>query len=281
MGSSGGGGGGTYTVEIKHPAYIEDRHKTALELSFAYGQSIIGHSPYKSYDDLQVDDSFFGYGYAISSFESLYGTFGRKMAGINIDELFTSAFSSKINSMLSDDVIETEASIIDEAVDAEQGAKLEARRLNAVNSTTMIIAQSNIESNRIKKISELRGSVKYSMTPEIVNSWTSTMSWDKSVVVNYAQGLKNYYLCRTEADAKNYQKGSENALWPFTVLDYERSMLTILRGGRTSRTLNKRERSDISKALVIASYTAQGAAIGGPIGAIIGFTVGVGMIFLE
>ena len=48
-----------------------------------------------------------------------------------------------------------------------------------------------------------------------------------------------------------------------------------------TKVLTSRSRSDVSKALLISSYTATGAAIGGWVGGAIGFVVGIAAVLFE
>ena len=59
-------------------------------------------------------------------------------------------------------------------------------------------------------------------------------------------------------------------------------------GARTSRTQTKKERSTVSKALLVASYTWQGAQLGAYfppygaiIGAVVGFVIGMAVMLME
>ena len=74
----------------------------------------------------------------------------------------------------------------------------------------------------------------------------------------------------------------------FTVLDFERAALGALQGATFQKTMAPRERSLLSKGLLVASYTVTGAYIGSAfpgvgtiIGGIVGFIVGLAIIFLE
>lgn len=281
----GGGGGET---EIRFAPYIEIKHYDLLNAAAAERKSIIDDSPYSEYAMPSTDDAFFGIGYSLSNFPSLYDTFGKQMAGVNIDELFTSSFSEKMNCALSDGYIDSEVNIIDDHINQMAQEKILSRDANSATSTTFINAQANIESSRIKKVTELRIRVRYSLIPGIVKTWNKTLSWNKETVLKYAEAMLSYYLCKINTDEAGYNKKTENTIWPLTVLDFERSLLAAMRGTRVSRVGTKEERSLVSKVLVVASYTVQGAQIGSYfppygtiIGAIVGFVIGLAIILLE
>jgi len=284
----GSSSSGDTTTTIRFAPYIESKHSDALDMSVSTRESIIDVSPYAAYAAVSSDNAFFGIGYSISSFPSLYDTFGKFMAGLDIDELFTSSFSYKMDSALSNDYIDSEISIMDDSINQMQKEKILSRDSNTANSSTFIIAQANIEDNRIKKTTELRLDVRYSLIPGIVETWSKTLSWDKSVVTEYAKAMLGYYLCKTNTDEAEYNKKTENTIWPITVLDFERSMLAAMTGAKVTRTMTDKERSDISKALLVASHTWQGAQMGsywGPygtvIGAVVGFAIGMAVMLFE
>jgi len=58
-------------------------------------------------------------------------------------------------------------------------------------------------------------------------------------------------------------------------------MLAAMTGAKASRVMTAKERSDVSKALLVASHTWQGAQIGGVYGAVIGFVIGTAVMLLE
>jgi hypothetical protein len=83
---SGGGGGDTETT-VRYAGYIEDKHKDFLNVVAAQRANIIDDSPYAGFVDIDIDPAFFGTGYLISSFPSLYDMFGKFMAGLDIDTI--------------------------------------------------------------------------------------------------------------------------------------------------------------------------------------------------
>ena len=264
---------------IRFAPYIESRHASAIDRSVAAREAVINNSPYAAYTAVSADNAFFSLGFMLSSFPSLYDTFGKNLAGLDIDSLFLGSFSDKMAS--TDEAVESELSIIDDAINQMQEEKISARDLNASNGSTFIIAQANIEADRVKKTTEFRLAIKYSLIPGIVSTWTKTLSWDKSLVTKYAESLRDYYLCKINTDEAGYRKSTEDALWPITVLDFERSMLAAMTGAKASRVMTAKERSDVSKALLVASHTWQGAQIGGVYGAVIGFVIGTAVMLLE
>jgi hypothetical protein len=271
---------------VRFASYIESKHKSAIQEAVTTREKIIEHSPYAGYSSLSADDAFFGIGFMVSSFPSLYDTFGKNLAGLDIDSLFTSAVSAKMSD--SEDVLRSELALIDDSIEQMQEHKLSARDLNATNGSTFLMGSATIEQNRITKTTDFRIAIRYGLIAGVVSSWTGTLSWNEDLVKRYAQSLRDYYLCRVNADDFGYKTESNDTLWPITVLDFERNMLAAMTGSRASKAMTEKERSNISKAFLVASHTATGAQVGsmfGPYGTIVGgavgFVVGMAVMLLE
>jgi len=91
MGSSGSS---SSTGPVRYAPYIEDKHKAFLAVSEAAGIAARLTNPYENYVDLDFDDAFFGSGYVMASYPSLYDMFGKFMAGLDIDSLWDQVLSS-------------------------------------------------------------------------------------------------------------------------------------------------------------------------------------------
>jgi len=286
MGSSSSSSSSDQVTTVRYAPYIESRHASAVDRAVSAREAVVDDSPYAAYTAVSADNAFFSLGFILSSFPSLCDTFGKNMAGLDIDSLFSSALSDKLAS--TEEAVESEISIVNDSIDQMQSEKLLSRDLNAAKASTFVIAQANIEMDRIKKTAEFRLAIKYSLIPGIVSTWNKTLSWDKSIVTKYAESLRDYYLCRVNSDDYGYKKKSDNLLWAINVLGFEKNMLAGMTGLRASRVLTERERSDVSKALLVASYTATGAQIGSLfpglgtlVGAVIGFIIGMAIMLLE
>jgi len=271
---------------LRFAPYLEEKHSSALELSFSTGAAVIDNSPFASYDPPSADDAFFGVGFMLTSFPGMYDSFGKFMAGLDLDSLFTQTFIDKV--LNADDPVPTEVAILEDAIEQGQEQKILARSLNASTGSTFVVSQANIEQSRVKRIAELRLTIRYGLVAGAVKAWNDTLRWQDDLVTRYAESLKDYYLCRINANDFGYKMNSNSALWPFNVLGFEMDMLASMRGSRAIRTMTERERSKVSKGLLVASYTWSGAQIGSYfppygtiIGAVVGFVVGVAIMLLE
>ena len=281
MGSSSGGGGGVKTT--RYAPYIEAKHDAMLNVTASYSTTALLASPYSNYTDVEVDDALFGLGYLITSYPSLYDMFGKFMAGFDVETLWSSLFPTQMNKTELQDTIDAQMQLFDDALKVNEVPNLStiARDTNSVQSSTFIIGKANIESYRTKTFCEVSADIKFAILTLINQKWTEYLNWSKEVIAYYAFNLKFYFLAQSGIDNVNTTFDVRDKLWPFTVLDFERAALGALQGATYQKTMTPRERSLISKALLVMSYVVTGVYIGGPVGAIIGFVIGLAMIFLE
>jgi len=68
----GGGGGGDQKTEVRYADYVEKAHKDFLNVMKSKRNAVIDDSPYTGFTDISYEVGFFGAGYTIASFPSLY-----------------------------------------------------------------------------------------------------------------------------------------------------------------------------------------------------------------
>jgi len=222
-------------------------------------------SPFLNYTDVEVDNAFFGAGYAITSFPSLYDLYGKFMAGLDIDALYTQVFESVVNSPIVNDLVSAEAALMDDDIRANSYPRLElgSRDLNSSNSSTVIIAKALVEDGKVKSLSKLSAQLKYNLIPVAQAVWQTHLEWNKGVVGMYSEIMKFFFAAKADMDEINYAMAAKNALWPFTVLDFERAALGALQGA----TVQKTDVAGASTTARVLSGALSGAAMGSMVGA--------------
>ena len=263
-----GGGGGSapaYTwSEIRYAGYIEARHSDFLLSVYSARIGAISNSPFVDYTDIEVDNAFFGAGYTISSFPSLYDMYGKFMAGLDIEALWTQEYNDTIDSSVINDLIAAEGALIDDEIETTSIPRLQTgmRDLNSVMSSSFVVGKSLIEDTRTKMIAKFSADLKYQLIPVAQSRWQTHLDWNKQVVSIYAEVMKLYFSAKTDIDEVNYAMAAKNILWPFTVLDFERAALGALQGATNSKT-------DVAGAST-ASRVLSGALSGAAMGAMVG-----------
>jgi hypothetical protein len=279
--SSGGGGGDSETT-IRYAGYVEDKHSAFLNEMQAQRIAAVGNSPYAGY--LGITDylsAFFGAGYTIASFPSLYDMYGKFMAGLDVETLFTQILDDSINNTAINNRVSAHAVELSDDItnNAEPRVVTGLRDINSVLSSSFIVARTMLETARLKELSKYDSELRVKMLPIAAQRWATHLEWNKNVVSIYADIIKLYYSAVMDINNHNYNIWAKDALWPFTVLDYERAGLGALQGATKTKTDGGP--SDVQSAIGGAAVgAAAGYMVGGPWGAAIGGAVGLASAFL-
>lgn len=275
-GSGGGGGGGDQTTTVRYAPYVESKHQSFLTAMQTFRESATGASPFDGYTDIVVEAAFFGSGYAISSFPSLYDMYGKFMAGLDIDAIYDQVYEDTVNSSEVDNLVSAEVELLDD--DIEQNIlprfQLGMRDINSVVSSSFVVGKALIESARVKSISKFSAELRYRLLIAASDRWKTHLEWNKHVVMSYIEVMKLYYATKLDIDDFNYSMAAKDVLWPFTVMEYERAALGALQGAGTS-TSDVAGSSKTARALSGALAGAAAGASFGPWGAAAGGAIGL------
>jgi hypothetical protein len=279
MGGSSGGSSSSGTTQVRYAPYIEEHHGTFLDVVASERATAITASPFSGYTDIEVDDAFFGAGYLISSFPSLYDMYGKFMAGLDIEALWDQIFDSTIDGTVTKNLVSAEADLLDDDIETTVIPRMQVgmRDINAVMGSSYVIQRAVIEDTRVKALAKFSAELKYRLIPVAEARWSNHLTWNRGVVDTYAQILKFYYAAKIDVDDKNYSMATKDLLWPFTVLEYERIALAAMQGAINTQN----EVAGASKASKVLGGALTGAAAGammgsaaGGIGAVPGAAIG-------
>jgi len=278
--SGGGGGGGDQETTVRYAPYVEAAHSSFLTATSTYRTNTTEESPYSDYEDIISESAFFGTGYTIASFPSLYDMYGKFMAGLDIDTLFSQIFEDTVNASEVSDLVSAEGALLDDDIDANVLPRFQVgmRNINSVMTSSYIIGKSLIEDSRVKSLSKFSSELKYKLIPVVTERWKSHLQWNDNVIRMYAEIMKLYYLVKIDVDKMNYAMASKDLLWPFEVLDYERANLGALQGASKTTTESdggSRTAGAIGGAMTGAAAGAM-ATGGNPMGAVVGGILGLG-----
>jgi len=261
----GGGGGGTQKTYIRYAPYVETHHADFLNwILVKRNEALNRENPFKDYSFIEVDAAFFGTGYVLSSFPSLYDMFGKFMAGLDIEALWDQMIESTVNSPIVNDLISAESALMDDDINANAIPRLQTgmRDMNAVMSSSFVIGKAIIEDARVKSLTRMRAKLKYDLIPIASSRWVTHLEWNKGVIGIYSEIMKFYFSAKTDIDEINYTMRVKERLWPFTILDFERAALGALQGAVNSKT-DVAGASTVSK---VISGALSGAAMGSMVG---------------
>src|SRR4030067_906846 len=136
----GGGSSSSGKTEIRYAKYVEDHHKAFLDIVSSERASAIHSSPFTGYVYIDYANAFFGLGYVISNFPSLYDMYGKFMAGLDIETLFTQILDDSINNSAIDNRVSVHA--VDLEDDIIQNA--DPRLVTGMRDINSVIASSFI-----------------------------------------------------------------------------------------------------------------------------------------
>jgi len=282
----------TTKLELRYADYIEDEHKRFLNHCHQLWEELEDESPYQNYPALDIDSAFFCAGNAISDFPALYDMFGKFMSAFDVEVLWNYIFADSFNATEINANLAAEIKLIDDnfIIKTLPDFATMMRDLNAVITSSFVIGKAAIEDARIKALSKVSLRLKCQAIDDLKVRMLGSLRWSKQTITDYANLMKSYYMLKPDVDDSNYKFETRDKLWPLDVLDFERAGLGALQGAFYEKTwLGLRKRSNLSKGLLIASYTVTGICIGfhigawwgAVIGAVIGCIIGIAIVLLE
>lgn len=274
----GGGGSSDNTTKIRYAWYIEVHHQQLLNTAWAYTNSSINNSPFANFINIPLDAAFFGTGYLISSFPSLYDMYGKFMAGLDIETLWNQLHTDTAYGPVINDIVASDAALLEDELNVElTKMRVGMRDINSVMSSSFIVTEGNMRDTKLKVMAKTRSDLRAKFTDLGQRRWETHLEWNKGVVSMYTELMKLYYAAKMDIDDYNYSMATKNLLWPFTVLDQYRSCVGVLSGATTSSGGVK----GASQGAKVLSGMASGAAMGAMavpanpvVGAIVGGVIG-------
>lgn len=237
------GKGGGESTSVRFAPYVEAHHVDFLDTVGEYIDSTLAaENPYSDWEDGvllgEIEASFFGTGYLISDFPSLYDMYGKFMAGLDIEVLFDQSLDDTINGTPVANAISAEAISLSDELENVAYPRFDAgmRDINAVMSSTYVVGKAMMETERLKALSKFSANVRLGLVPTAVQRWQSHLDWNKNVIDSYQAIMKLYVATTTGIRGLDYDMKVKAALWPFQVLSYEGTALGALVGASDSKT---------------------------------------------
>jgi hypothetical protein len=281
----------TTTTVMRYAPYVEEHHNIFLDAMTAQREVAIAVSPFASYTFDVIDEDFFGVGYLVSSFASLHDMFGKFMAGLDIETLWNAAVTAVLTPSEVQDHINAQKEILDAQVILKTLPNFQhkMRDINAVMSSSFVVGTAMIEDKKIKDLGVICTEAIAQLIPTAQKQWKDALDWNKGLITTYAKLMRDYFSSRMTTDEAHYKMKTDDLLWPFTVLDYERKGLKALSPvTKQAKKIQAAVGGPAMRVVTIISWTLQGAYIGSEIypgwgtaiGAVVGFLVGLADAFL-
>jgi len=268
----GTGGGGTTT--IRYAPYIEVQHMDFLLKVRAAVDASLGHSPFAGTEELDVDTAFFGAGYGLASYPSLYDMYGKFMAGLNVEAVWSELFAATLYGPEVETLVQKESALMQDELTSNILPKYHAgmRDLNAVNSSSFAIGKALLYDSKQKSVEKFAAELRYKLITLAHARWETHLKWNSDVINTYMAVIKHYYAIKEAMVEMGYKFKEKDALWDFEVLDNERTALGALQGATRSKKEGPgKAMGALGGALSGASA---GAMVGGGYGAVIGGVIG-------
>lgn len=274
-----GSGKGDSSATVRYAPYIEDKHIAFLNEIVARRTAAIDSSPYTGVATVASDDGFFGVGFTLASFPSLYDMYGKFMAGLDVEVLYSQIYGDLMEGPVTHALVSSESAFLSDELESDTLPRFETgmRDLNAVMSSTFIIGKALLEDTRQKAVAKYSAGLQYALLPVASQRWQAHLEWNKGVVLTYSEMMKLYFTAKMDVDTHNQEVVTKHRLWPFTVLDYERVAIAALQGA-TKSTSHVAGASGVGRALSGAlggaamgamatpAFPVSGAAVGGLLG---------------
>lgn len=257
----GGGGDTKNEVTTRQSQFIQDAHQQLLWFVETEVRAKLDNSPFAGFPFFDTDCAFFGLGFTLCSFPSLYDMFGKFMAGLDVDALYNQIFLDTTTGPLITNLTGEQA--VELADDLEQNTlprfEVGMRDINAVMSSTFIVGKALIETGRTKALSKFDAELRYRLIPEAGERWRAHLNWNKGVVELYGQLLKLYISANLDTNNQFMDYRAKDFLWNMTLFDNYRLAVGATAGG--SRTT-----SDVVGGPSQTQRTIGGAMTGAAIG---------------
>lgn len=283
-----GKGGGSTSGRLEYAKYIEKRHEKFLDIVIARRDAAIDDSPYENITDVACDDGFFGTGFTLASFPSLYDMYGKFMAGLDVEVLYNQIYSDLMEGPVTHSLVSAEAAFLEDEIESDVLPRYSVgmRDINAVVSSTFLIGKALLEETRVKAIAKYSAGLQYALLPIAAQRWQAHLEWNRGVITTYGEIMKLYFSAKMDVTNHNQENLVKDRLWPFTILDFERAALAAMQGGRPSGSEagTSQIAKSISGAMGGASMGgmiagASQGAVTGPVGAGIGAVLGLAASF--
>jgi hypothetical protein len=237
MGSSGGTTTTTSgTSTIRYAPYIEEHHVQFLNETGTYVDAATAAAPFDDFSEIPIDVGFFGAGYVLASFPSAFDVFGKFVAGLDVDALWSQMYDSTVECPEIANIINAQAVMMHDELDTVALPKFQIgmRDMNAVMSSSYVMGKTLLLNQLEKHLTTFATETRFKMIDVAQNRWKMHLMWNQDAASKYTQLIKDYFNVKDSMTTLNYNMNSKRALWPLLVRDYERANLGALQGALTN-----------------------------------------------
>lgn len=273
----GGGGDSPDHMTIMYAGYIEAVHKQVLSHDSVHTvptlcvieamNAAFNQSPYSSYSQVSAEAGFLGEGYTLNQFPALFDMYGKFMAGLDIEVLWSQIYENNVHGEDLDAAVTSFGNMLSDQIDEKVYPKFLAgyRDINAVMSSAFVVAKALIANEQVKQTAEFVSKLQFKMVDIAQERWVKHLGWNTGMIVQYADLQKLYYSTKFDADGRNTEFAVKDELWNLSLFEYARAMVGALNGAAAATP-----RSEPSQAAKSIAMAAAGSAAGAQLGQAIG-----------
>lgn len=256
MGGGGKGGSSSSSTNntIRFPPYLENIHNDFLTGNNGYNLVVAfkeawDNNPYIDREDISILPGYLGDGFTIGDFPSLFDMFGKFMAGLDVEVLWSQVYEETVNGPEADDLIASFSQETLDRMEQESLPILEAgmRDIGAVNSSAFITGRAILESQRQKEVTKFSAQLRVQLLAISQERWSKHLDWNKTVITVYGDFIKTFYTALMDADQLNYKYKESSNTWHLGLFESARSFIGALNGAPAAQ--NPKEPSQVQKSL--------------------------------
>jgi hypothetical protein len=230
-------GSGGDTV-IHYADYLETNHKalisTAWDLWDAVMSTPYDERPYSNWGDHLTDPApaFFGIGYVMSDYPTMFDMFGKFMAGLDVETLNSQILQDALYGPVVEEAVSAAVAIIDSDINAHSYPRFEEGMadINAVMDSEFMMGRSFIEDGRNRGVAKYISDIHLHMIDVGQQRWVHHLQWNAQVISHYLSIFHTYFGEETQYNSTRYSLATAEHLWPFTVLGHVREFVAALNG---------------------------------------------------
>ena len=277
--SSGGKGGsssGSGKTEVRYAPYLEEAHNQALKKLKPMVEAALGKSPYGNYEKLPVKEAMFGEDYVLTDFPSMWDMYGKFMAGLDVEDLWSQMYTRVTRGPEIADAVSAQSAMLQDEIDTRVNPQWLAgmRDINAVHSSAFITGKAIIQDSKIKAVSKFAGDIRIESFKVSASMWHKHLDWNAAVIEAYREMFRFYFVAHMDEREDHMRWDAKHLMWDLNTMEHVRGMLGALGGGHPIKDENVPSPMQRSLGAAI-SGAAAGASIGGPMGAFIGGGLGL------
>jgi hypothetical protein len=231
MGKSGGG-----DTVVRYAPFLETAAKRLIADGWVHTDEQMDISPYTGLVVTNPALAFFGIGYVMSDYPSMFDMFGKFMAGLDIETLNAQILQDALYGPVVEEAVSAAAAILDSDINAHSYPRFEEGMadINAVMDSEFMMGRAFMEDGRNRSVAKYISDIHLHMLDLGHQRWVHHLQWNAQVISHYLSIFHTYFGEETQYVSTTTGLETANHLWPFTVLSHQRELIGVLNGAHAA-----------------------------------------------